>query len=108
MNVSELEWSETEQQVAQAAFEQAYQREIKRLIESVQGQAEAIVAIEDVWRLHDFLSARRHEMDGKYDYQYSALIFTFAGLVKDGLLQLDELAGLDATKLTKIAALSRF
>jgi hypothetical protein len=108
MNVSELEWSETEQQVAQAAFEQAHQREIKRLIESVQGQAEAIVAIEDVWRLHDFLSARRHEMDGKYDYQYSVLIFTFAGLVKDGLLQLDELAGLDATKLTKIAALSRF
>lgn len=108
MNVSDIEWNAIEQQVAQAAFEQAYQREIKRLIGSVQAQAEAISAIEDLWRLHDFLSARRHEMDGKYDYQYSALIFTFAGFVKDGLLQLDELAGLDSTKLTKIAALARF
>jgi hypothetical protein len=108
MNVSELQWNHTEQQVAKAAFDRAYQREIERLIELVQRQAGAISAIDDVWQLHDFLSAKRHEIDGKYDYQYPALIFVFADLVKDGLLHLDELSGLDASKLTKIAALTRF
>jgi hypothetical protein len=108
MNVSELQWSQTEQQVAKAAFDRAYQREIERLIELVQRHAGSISAIEDVWQLHDVLSAKRHEIDGKYDYQYAALIFVFADLVKDGLLQLDELSGLDASKLTKIAALTRF
>lgn len=108
MNVSELEWTGTEQQIAKAAFDRAYQREIERLIESVQGQVRAISVVEDVWRLHDFLSTKRHEIDGKYDYEHAALIFTFAGFVKDGLLHLDELAGLESSKLTKIAALARF
>ncbi|NJM74095.1 MAG: hypothetical protein HC862_30640, partial [Scytonema sp. RU_4_4] len=53
----------------------------------------------DLWRLHDFLSARRHEVEGKYDYQYSVLLFVFAGLVKEGWLHLTELEGLDKDKL---------
>jgi hypothetical protein len=57
--------------------------------------------------LHDFLSARRHEIDGKYDYRYSVLIFVFAGLVKEGWLNIDELEGLQKDKLTKVAALAR-
>jgi hypothetical protein len=32
----------------------------------------------------------------------------FASLVKEGLLQLDELSGLDAEKLAKVAAMARF
>ena len=35
-------------------------------------------------------------------------IFVFASLVKESLLQIDELVGLDAEKLAKIAAMSRF
>jgi hypothetical protein len=60
-----------------------------------------------MWHLHDFLSARRHEVDGKYDYRYSMLIFIFARLVKEGWLHLNELEGLDKSKIAKIAALSR-
>jgi hypothetical protein len=107
MQVNDIDWSETEKKVAQAAFNKAYEREINALIEEVRKQASGILAIDDLWRLHDFLSARRHDIDGKYDYQYSELIFVFASLVKEGWLNLSELDGLDRDRLTKIAALAR-
>jgi Photoprotection regulator fluorescence recovery protein len=107
MQVSEAEWSAGEQKVAQEAFERAYKREIDALIEEVRSQASGIAQLDHVWHLHDFLSAKRHEIDGKYDYRYSVLIFVFARLLKEKWLHLDELAGLDTDKLTKVAALAR-
>jgi hypothetical protein len=107
MQVTDTEWSNTEKKVAQAAFEKAYQREIDALINEVHKQASAITELDDMWRLHDFLSARRHDIDGKYDYRYSVLIFVFSRLIKEGWLNLDELEGLATDKLTKIAALTR-
>jgi hypothetical protein len=107
MQVNDIEWSKTEKQVAQAAFDSAYEREVNALVEDVRKKAGAIAALDEVWHLHDFLSARRHDIDGKYDYRYSVLLFVFARLVKEGWLQLNELNGLDKGKLTKIAALAR-
>ena len=106
MQVSEVDWSKTEKTVAKEAFERAYEREIAALIAEVRAQASAIAELDDMWRLHDFLSARRHDIDGKYDYSYSVLIFIFARLVKEGWLHLDELKGLETDKLSKVAALS--
>lgn len=63
--------------------------------------------MDDIWQLHDFLSARRHELDGKYDDRESGLIFVFSNLVKEGWLSLDELDGLEPAKLSKISALTR-
>jgi hypothetical protein len=103
----ETEWSEVEKQIAQTAFKQAYNRETKALVDEICKQAGAITAIEDIWSLHDFLSAKRHEIDGKYDDSYSAFIFVFARLVKEKWLSLDELSGLEADKRAKVAALSR-
>lgn len=107
MLVSEGEWTDVEKKVAQAAFKQAYERESEALLKQVREEAAAIVELGELWRLHDFLSARRHELDGKYDYRYPVLLFAFAGLVKEGWLHLNELEGLDRGKLSKIAALSR-
>ena len=107
MQVSEAEWTETEQLVAKEAFKKAYEREINALITQVRDSATAIVELEDMWSLHDFLSARRHEIDGKYDYRYPVLIFVLARLVQEGWLKLDELKGLETSKLSKVAALSR-
>ena len=107
MQVASAEWSGIEQAIAQSAFEKAYRREVEAVLSTVRAQASQVVELEDVWRLHDFLSARRHEIDGKYDYQYSALLFVFAQLVKEGWLQLDDLNGLADEKLVKISALVR-
>lgn len=107
MQVSNIEWSKTEKKIAQTAFDKAYEREISALIDEVRKQASAVSVVDDIWSLHDFLSARRHDIDGKYEYTYSALMFVFARLIKEGWLQLEELNGLDSDKLTKVAALTR-
>ena len=107
IQVIEIEWSQTEKQIARQAFDKAYDREIRALIKEVQQQASQITELENLWLLHDFLSARRHEIDGKYDYRYSSLIFVFALLIKEGWLLKDELEGLNPDKRAKVAALSR-
>lgn len=107
MQMSDFEWSEAEKQVAQKAFAKAREQEIDALIQDVRERASTTLKIDDVWQLHDFLSARRHEIDGKYDYRYSVLVFVFAQLVREGWLQLKELEGLKADKLTKITLLAQ-
>ena len=105
--MSEAEWTDVEKNIARTAFERAYAREIEALLRQVREQASALVELSDLWQLHDFLSARRHEVEGKYDYQYSGLLFVFAGLVKEGWLHLSDLEGLGKDKLSKVAALAK-
>ncbi|MBD2083056.1 hypothetical protein [Leptolyngbya sp. FACHB-17] len=105
MQVSDIQWSETEKEISRSAFDRAYQREIDTLIQTVTAKAKTIADVSDVWQLHDFLSAKRHEIDGKYDERYSGLIFVFARLVREQWLSIDELEGLEAEKLAKISAL---
>jgi hypothetical protein len=107
MQVSEINWSAIEQQAAKFAFEKAYQREMTALLEAVRERSSSIVELEDIWHLNDLLNAKRHELDGKYEYEYSALIFVFAKLVKEGWLTIDELEGLELEKRSKISALAR-
>jgi Photoprotection regulator fluorescence recovery protein len=107
MQVSEPEWNDTEQKIARNAFEKAYAREIEALIKKVREEASTLMKLGDLWQLHDFLSAKRHQVEGKYDYEYSALLFVFAGLVKEGWLHVSELEGLNKDKLAKITSLAR-
>lgn len=108
MKASDNQWSVIEKEVAKAAFQKAYEREVSTLIKDVCDKINNISKIEELWTLHDFLSAKRHEIDGKYDYDYTSLLFVLADLVRDGWLQLDELDNLERDKLSKIAALVRF
>lgn len=107
MQEVENKWTEVEQAIAQEAFERAYRREVTALLEQVRTRATEILALDDLWSLHDFLSSKRHEIDGKYDYDYSVLLFVFANLIKDGWLHLDELKNLNQDKFAKVAALTR-
>ncbi len=105
--MSDINWSETEKQAAHEAFKKAYEREINSLIQEVQQKMSHVTEIDKVWQLHDFLSAKRHEIEGKYDDRYEVLTFVFAGLLKEGWLNLEELKFLASDKLAKITALSR-
>jgi hypothetical protein len=107
MQALDIDWSDTEKNVARSAFDKAYERELSGLMQAVREGSTQIEHPEDLWRLHDLLSAKRHEIDGKYDYRYSSLMFVFAGLVKEGWLTIEELNGLESTKLAKITALAR-
>jgi hypothetical protein len=107
MQVNEITWSEAEQKIAEAAFKTAYDRETSTLIREIRESASEITQLEQIWRLHDFLSARRHEIDGKYDFSYSVLLITFATFIKQGWLQPTDLEGLAKDKLAKISSLAR-
>jgi hypothetical protein len=102
-----LEWTEQEQAVARQAFDKAHSRAIAGIIGAVQHHATRLDSAEECWKLHDFLSIQRHEIEGRFDFRLPGLLFVFASLVKDGLLQIEELEGLEQGKLNKIAAMAR-
>jgi hypothetical protein len=105
--MTDATWSPAEEVIALAAFQKAFERERNALLSEVRQRAGTISQLDDLWQLNDFLSARRHAMDGKYDYRDATLLFVFAQLVKEGWLHLDDLQGIESSKLTKISALAR-
>ncbi|MGB3558545.1 MAG: hypothetical protein WBA24_08370 [Geitlerinemataceae cyanobacterium] len=107
MTASDIDWSKKEQEIAKTVLKNAYLRETRALLEEVRQRASSMAELDEIWHLHDFLSARRHDLDGKYDDRYSGILFVFARLMKEGWLHLEELEGLDTDKLTKVGALSR-
>lgn len=105
--VSEVEWSSKEREIAQKALETAFQRESDMMISLIREKSSEISCLDDLWKLHDFLSARRHDIDGKYDDSQSMFVFVFARLIKEGWLTLDELEGLDRAKVSKVSLMTR-
>jgi hypothetical protein len=47
-------------------------------------------------------------MEGRFDFRLEGILFVFASFVKDGLLGLEDLHGLDSEKLAKIKAMALF
>ena len=105
--MSKNKWSDTEDKIAKQAFQTAYRRETSTLITNVRDRASSITELEDLWYLHDLLSTKRYEIDGKYDYNPSTVVFDLANLIKEGWLSLDDLKGLKPEVLSKISALLR-
>lgn len=102
------EWSELEQRVARKAFDTSYGRALTSLISEVQLQAAVLDSAEALWQLHDYLSIQRHRIEGRFDFRPQAILFLFASLVQDKLLDLSELEGLADGKLAKIRAMAQF
>ena len=87
--------SEVEKAIARKAFDKAYERETRKLTNEVKEMANTIKALEDIWKLHDFLEEKKNEIDDKYDYRYSQLLFVFGRLLREGWLNEDDLDGLN-------------
>jgi hypothetical protein len=102
----EQNWSKKEKAIARRAFENAYKKECKDLIKQIQKRVNEAREPSDIWRLHDFLTKKRKEIDGKYDYRYSVLIFVFARLMQEGWFTVDEIEGLSEDKISKIRHLA--
>jgi hypothetical protein len=100
-------WSESEETIARQAFERAYERALASLIQHLRDRLPQLNGAESLWELHDFLSIQRHAIEGRFDFREPGLLFVFAGLLKDQLISLEELQGLEAIKLAKISAMTR-
>jgi hypothetical protein len=107
-NTAVLVWTPQEQEIAREAFETAQGRAISTLVDKVQRHATGLSSVDSIWQLHDFLSTQRFDMEGRFDFRLEGILFVFAGFVKDGLLSLEDLQGLDAEKQAKIKAMSLF
>ena len=107
LKASKNQLSATEEKIAKQALQKAYEREISALINDIRDRANSLNEIEDLWDLHDLLSTKRYEIDGKYAYNSSSMVFDFANLVKEKWLTLEDLQGLPSEMLSKISALAR-
>jgi hypothetical protein len=107
-NTTVTVWTVQEQTIARRAFTAAQDRAVASLIGLVRHHAAELDSVDSLWQLHDFLSIQRHSMEGRFDFRLEGILFVFASLVKDDLLGLDELAGLEPEKLAKIRAMSQF
>ena len=107
MQSNDPQWSETEKKIAYEALSKAYARETEALLTEIRQKVSQITEINDIWSLHDYLSAKRYDIDGKYDERDSTFVFVLAKLIKQGWLHPDELADLTPDKRAKVAALVR-
>jgi len=89
-------WSKSQKKHARELFDLALEREYKALIEEI--NALRIESRDEVWELRDRLNQKAKEIDQKYDYRYSQLIFVFAQLLREGYLSLEELSKLGDEK----------
>ena len=76
--------------------------ECNHIIATLKEQLNNISEPKEVWRLEDYLSEKREEIDQKYDYRYSVLIRVFGILVGEGWIEMKDLDGLEEDKLQKI------
>ncbi|EAZ94135.1 hypothetical protein [Crocosphaera chwakensis] len=107
MKTNTQEWSQTDQKIAYEALTKAYARETEALIAEINQKASQVNHIDEIWALNDYLSSKRYNIDGKYDFRESASVFVLAQLVKEKWLTLDELTDLTPSTKAKVAALTK-
>jgi hypothetical protein len=98
----EFVWSPTEKKVAHAAFDAALARECG----AIRGEVEAMLKRSSdpaaIWRVHDYLSEKRREIDQKYDFRYSVLVGVFSRLLAEGWVREADIAQLKPEKIDAI------
>lgn len=102
----DFKWSSSEKKVAKRAFDSALSRELSALLASTKHLASGATTPDDIWVLHDFLSEKRKEIDHKYDYRYSQMIFVLGRLLREKWITEDDLNGLKEEKLKAIIYLA--
>jgi hypothetical protein len=68
---NEPTWSKSEKTIARTAFDAALGGELYDVIQEVKRTASEIQESSDLWDLEHYLTERRKQIDGKYDYRYS-------------------------------------
>ena len=107
MSLTQTGWSKEEKQIAEQVLQKAYQEEVAFVIEHVRQTVTNLNKIDELWQVHDLLSAKRYDLDGKYDARESMLVFTLAQLIKESAIELQDLNGLNKHKLAKITSLAK-
>ena len=100
-------WSRSEKAIARKAFDAALKRELQDVMEEAKQKASQIKEPPDVWKLERYLTERRKEIDGKYEFRSSRLTQTFGRLLCDRRFSENELRGLGEDKLKAIRSCAK-
>ena len=106
--MSAADWTHQEQAIAKNAFETGKQRSIEALIVILREQSALLNTPESIWKFHDFLSSERFQYEGRSEFDTANILFTLAEMIKQNLINYDDLEGLEKTKLSKIKAMAMF
>lgn len=106
--MSAADWTHQEQAIAKNAFETGKQRSIEALIVILREQSALLNTPESIWKFHDFLSSERFQYEGRSEFDTANILFTLADMIKQNLINYDDLEGLEKTKLSKIKAMAMF
>ena len=102
MNVREFSWSPSEKKAARTAFDAAFSRECDAIRREVEARLGRSANPPDLWRVHDYLSEKRRDVDRKYDYRYSVLIAVFGTLLREQWITEKDLSELRPDKVEAI------
>ena len=102
----DFKWSEAEKKIARKAFNAALKRECAVVMEKLKSLAAKAERPDDIWAIHDYLTAQRQTIDGKYDYRYSQLIIVFGRLLRENWIEDEDLEGLGEDKLQSIRCIA--
>ena len=104
---NELNWSKSERLIARRAFDAALGREFHEIMQQARQKANQIKAPADLWELERYLTARRKEIDAKYEFRFSRLTRTFGRLLWEGRVSEDQLRRLGEDKLNVIRSCAK-
>lgn len=94
----DLKWFDSEKKIARRAYQAALEKALAGTMAEFKERAAAAATWSDMWAIEDYLRQRRREIDEKFDYRYSQLLFVFAWLIHDGHLDEAQLTGLSDEK----------
>lgn len=92
-------WSDREKKLARHLFEAALTAELAEILADFKARAQAVAEPQDMWSIQEHLFRTKREIEQKYDYRYSQLLFLFGRLVREGRIKESDLAGFSEDKL---------
>ena len=98
----EQNWTQTEKKVARQVFDTALQAELSELLLAFKQRAAAAATPDDMWAIAELLLDQRREIERKYDFRYSQLLFVFGRLVREKRVRVEDLQQLSDDKLSVI------
>jgi len=101
-------WSKSEKIVARKAFDAALKRELHEVMQETRRMASQIKEPSDLWDLEHYLTARRKDIDRKYDTRGSRLKDVLGRLLYENRLREEDLSGLREEKMKSIRSFAQF
>ncbi len=91
-------WTQSEKKHARALFDQALERELGEHLANFKERAAPAKPAGDMWSIQDHLEQTQREIERKYDYRYSQLLFVFGQLLREHRVTEEQLAFLSEDK----------